>query len=255
MVVHLSFLISPLASVCLLASVACLLSLPVLPRSSCFSFCSLCFCFVGLCFLVSFRPLPPSSRSLPSCLFLFVGVLPPPKRCSLRNARIHTQGATHKHTQHTSHTQTQSRVAVSHSHTHPHLTHTHTRAYTHRPHRRQRANQRTHAHNLRTRTAGHAHPRVRLHVLACVSQSALCVEQPCLHLGVRCCRWSVLACHDVLRPCVSQRGRTALHWAAANGHAPCIEVLLRAGADISTQDKVSAVITPHADWVRLDMVD
>ena len=64
-----------------------------------------------------------------------------------------------------------------------------------------------------------------------------------------------MACHDVLRPCVSQDGWTALHLAALNGHAPCIEVLLRAGADINTQDKVSAVITPRADWVRRDMVD
>ena len=36
-----------------------------------------------------------------------------------------------------------------------------------------------------------------------------------------------------------QLDRTALHWAAANGHLQVMEMLINAGADIEAQDKVS----------------
>ena len=143
-------------------------------------------------------------------------------------------------------------VAVSHSPTHT----LHTRAHT-------RANSDTDLTDANARTNERSHSWARAHVRAPTRPSA----RPCLRQSVRLvCRatllaprsavlsWSVLACHDVLRPCVSQDGATALHDAAYNGHAPCIEVLLRAGADISTQRKVSAVSTSRANSDRRDVV-
>ena len=43
------------------------------------------------------------------------------------------------------------------------------------------------------------------------------------------------------KPCFSlfQLDRTALQWAAANGHLQIIQILIEAGADIEAQDKVS----------------
>ena len=132
---------------------------------------------------------------------LFFGVLFRHPNVSLcRNARIHTQGITHRHTQHAKHTHadTDPTHALSQFLTPPPTPYTHVRT----PARTQTPTSQMPTHELtNARTAGHAHtcahPRVRLHVLACVSQSALCVEQPCLHLGVRCCRgqcWRVMTC-------------------------------------------------------------
>jgi ankyrin repeat protein len=36
-----------------------------------------------------------------------------------------------------------------------------------------------------------------------------------------------------------QLDRTALHWAAANGHTTSMDILLKAGADVDGRDKVS----------------
>ena len=195
MVVYFSFLISPLASMFLLASLTCLLS-SLLPSSPILLFLVFPFVLLACCFVVFgvFRAPPtPGSRSLPPCPSVFVSwcAWPPPKRCFRRNARIHTQGATHTHTQHASHTRRHADTPFRRFPLpHPPTPNTHVRA----PARTQtpRTNERTH-------TSAHtcAHPRVRLHVLACVIQFALCVEQPCLHLGVRCCRgqcWRVMTC-------------------------------------------------------------
>ena len=40
-------------------------------------------------------------------------------------------------------------------------------------------------------------------------------------------------------PASRQRKMTALHKAACNGHAPCVEALLKAGADARVKDEVS----------------
>ena len=44
--------------------------------------------------------------------------------------------------------------------------------------------------------------------------------------------WSVFLLH------VQEYGRTALAWAARNGHEPVVDALLKAGADPDIQDKV-----------------
>ena len=40
-------------------------------------------------------------------------------------------------------------------------------------------------------------------------------------------------------------GTTALHWAAQNGHADCIQLLLDAGATVDVQDKASGRTALH----------
>jgi len=40
-------------------------------------------------------------------------------------------------------------------------------------------------------------------------------------------------------PASRQYKQTALHHAAYNGHAPCVEALLKAGADARVKDEVS----------------
>ena len=44
--------------------------------------------------------------------------------------------------------------------------------------------------------------------------------------------WSVFLLH------VQEYGRTALAWAARNGHEPVVDALLKAGADPDIQEKV-----------------
>ena len=179
MVVHLSVLISPLASVFLFASVTCLLLSP-LPSSllfRIFPFVVLFHCCPSWCLSSSSTPgsrsLPPS---LPPSLFLFVG-LPPPKRSSRKDARFHTQGTTHRHATYFTHTQTETharRVARSHSHTHPY-TRSHTRTNTHTNLKDAKA--RTNARTLRTRTAGHAHTCYVLACLSCASSNPACTSE------------------------------------------------------------------------------
>ena len=56
--------------------------------------------------------------------------------------------------------------------------------------------------------------------------------------------------HDVVTSlkewhCMFQLDRTALQWAAANGHTEVMELLIEAGADIECQDKVWLNIISH----------
>ena len=149
----------------------------------------------------------------------------PPLSCvpTLATQRPLTQMRSHAHTQsaHTQHTDTN----------HKHASNTQSHARTHTC---------THPH-VRAPARPSARPSLRQSVRL-VWRATLPAPRSAVF------SWSVLACHDVLRPCVSQDGWTAVYVALHNGHAPCIEVLLRAGADISTQDEVRAVTTPRADW-------
>ena len=224
---------------------ASLLSNPLVSRVS--------LCVVGLLFCRFWCLSGPShprfslSPSLPFCVCQLVCLAATQTLLSQKRSHSHTGRNTHTYATRFTHTQTR-RHALSQVPT-PTPTHTqHTRARTCA--NTDTTNQRTHAH-------------ICAHVRAPARPSA----RPCMRHSVRLvCRatllaprsavlsWSVLACHDVLRPCVSQDGATALHDAAYNGHAPCIEVLLRAGADISTQRKVSAVTTSRANSDRRDVV-
>ena len=72
--------------------------------------------------------------------------------------------------------------------------------------------------------------------------------RPALPLAVtvglpRCSRLRVT---DPAPPCLglSQEERTALHWAAENGHRDCVEVLLDKGANAEATDKVCRTPTP-----------
>ena len=48
-----------------------------------------------------------------------------------------------------------------------------------------------------------------------------------------------------------QLDRTALQWAAANGHLEIIQMLINASADIEAQDKVICFSEPHVSNVTL----
>lgn len=49
-----------------------------------------------------------------------------------------------------------------------------------------------------------------------------------------------------LSTCVLQEGRTALHWAASEGHTAAVRDLLRKGADPVSTDLVSSAAAPEA---------
>ena len=51
--------------------------------------------------------------------------------------------------------------------------------------------------------------------------------------------------YDVLCIYVFQLDRTALQWSAANGHTEIMQLLMKYGADVETQDKVCMPISVY----------